>query len=242
MARRQGLTAAQNGLRYMELRGELLPVCAGVWVHAAKGRLPGFDQRLEAQARWLALSPRLLLQERAERTGQDEIGPVIGGGAAYRHWGFGTLPWQPAPYVPGAQDRVGTDDEVEVIVESIDPVDIRWDNQFPYLSPEATLARAYFETGDLDEVASALSEAKWRLYPLRPELLAIHIAAAAESEGWTAERWNARLIYEHLVERAGGWPTQPGDEYGGGWWPSAAQADRVRRLRPSWLVDGMHVD
>lgn len=242
LARRHGGQTARLGLRWLADRGETDEVMPNVWVHAATARMPLGDLALEAQARWLALAPALLLRERTGRTGRDEIVPVIAGGAAWQHWALGPINWRPEIAVPIGQTRVTTDEIVDVVVEEIDPVDVVWVNQYPYLRPEATLARGYGATVDVAETAAALAEAMWRLHPLRPELLAYHLQEVAERNGWVDEAWNAETIYNELVTRAGGWPTQPGSPFWAAWRPNAAHVRRVRRKHPSWLVDDALID
>lgn len=208
-----------------------------VWVHVATARMPVGDLALEAQARWLALAPALLLRERTERTGRDEVKPVIAGGAAWQHWALGPSNWRPQIAVPFEQSTVKSDDVVDVVVEQIDPIDVVWVNQFPYLRPEATIARGFEATVDVAETAAALGEAMWRLHPLRPELLAYHLREVAERNGWVDQEWNAATIYSDLIARAGGWPTQPGSPFWTAWWSHAAHLQRVRRVHPTWLVD-----
>ncbi|WP_131922737.1 MULTISPECIES: hypothetical protein [unclassified Curtobacterium] len=242
LARRHGRETARLGLGGLAARGEIDDVIPDVWVHVASGRMPLGDLTLEAQASWLALAPALLLRERSERTGRDENVPVIGGGAAWKHWGFGPTIWRPAITVPVEQSRVATDDVVDVVVEEIDRVDVAWVDQYPYLRPEATLARGYEASMDLDETAAALATAMWRLQPLRPELPAYHLGEVAERNGWVEHNWNAETIYRQLVSRAGGWPTQPGSPYWTAWWSNAAHIRRVRRRHPSWLASEALID
>ncbi|ROS75872.1 hypothetical protein EDF24_1445 [Curtobacterium sp. PhB130] len=236
LSRAHGRAAAQLGAHAMVRRAELLPVLETVWVHAATGRLPGWDQPLEAQARWLALDPSLRLQQRVQQARSTSLPiPVIGGNAAYRHWGFGEVPWKAELYVPAESDLLISDDEVDVVVETIDRVDVRWEGSFPYLAPEATLARAFEASGDLDGVAIDLRDAMWRLFPLRPELLSYHLRVVAERNGWEDDRWNGDVLYTRLVSMAGGWPDQPARPHSTVWWDNAAHISRVQRTHPDWL-------
>lgn len=213
IAQRLGHTTAEVGLRAMAAREEIEQVLPTVWVHAATGRLPGWDRVLEAQARWLALEPDLTLTQRSRRDRDaDDTIAVIGGGAACAKWGIEGLVWGPELYVPVPTDRVRSDDEVEVVVEPVPRADVVWIDRFPYLTPEATLARGYDATGDLDRVAEALSSAMWRLYPLRPDRLRHHFVVAQRRTADTTR--DDDTIYEFLIGRAGGWPRQAEREYG----------------------------
>jgi hypothetical protein len=213
IAQRLGRATAEAGLRTMSAREELDQVLPNVWVHAAAGRLPGWDRILEAQARWLALEPHLTLRQRSRRDRDaDDAIAVIGGGAACAKWGIEGLVWGPELYVPAPSARVRSDDEVEIIVDSVPRADVVWVDHFPYLTPEATLARGYDATGDLDRVVEALREAMWRLHPLRRDRLRQHFRVARQ---WTADSTGGDdKIYELLIARAGGWPIQTHREYG----------------------------
>lgn len=209
-----GHTTALVGLRAMSNREEIDRVLPNVWVHAAAGRVPGWDPILEAQARWLALEPHLTLTQRSRRDRDtDEATAVIGGGAACAKWGIEGLPWAPELHVPVPSALVRSDDEVEIVVEPIPRADVVWVDRFPYLTPEATLARAYDATGDLDRVAEALRDAMWRLHPLRPDGLRQQFRTIVARHATGHGRWNDDTIYELLIARAGDWPRQPGREY-----------------------------
>lgn len=206
LSRRHHYRSLPSVVRALEADGELESVYKDVWVHTAAGRAPVGDLVLGAQARWLALIPHLTLRERNASRGTTIAVPVIGGSAAWSLWGLEPLAWTMKLHVPGELDDVRLDDQVELVMESVDSVDVVWHNQFPYLRPEALLAEAYGETGDLDRVAAALSAAMWRLHPLRPDILKKHILVVADENGWTTSSWNADTIYDRLVLLAGGWP------------------------------------
>ncbi|WP_123339497.1 MULTISPECIES: type IV toxin-antitoxin system AbiEi family antitoxin domain-containing protein [unclassified Curtobacterium] len=236
VARIYGRGAAKLGLRRLTDLGELLRVRSNVWVHTAVDRLPIGDQTLEAEACWLALEPNLTLSQRTVRDrGSEDVIAVIGGGAALARWELDELSWRAELLVPVAVDGVFSDGDVKVIPCEVDRADVRWVGGYPYLCPEATLAWAYDATGDLDNVAVALRDAMWRLYPLRSELLTYHLRVVAEKNGWMDDRWNADLIYERLLLIAGDWPTPSRGRYGDGWWSNADHVRRVRERHPDWV-------
>jgi hypothetical protein len=239
LARSHGADTARVGLAELAELSELDEVIPDVWVHQATGRLPLGDLELEAQARWLALAPSLLLRERTEHSTSDDPVAVIGGGAAWVRWGFGPTVWRPEIAVPTAQLRIGTDEIVQVVTEEIDRLDVVWQNQYPYLSPEATLARAYGADPDLDNIATALTDAMWRLHPIRPELLAYHLNEVIER---ASPACDAKAIYRQLIALSGGWPSQPGRPLRETWWPRAEHLRRMQRRCPSWLTEGVLID
>lgn len=235
VARIHGLVTAELGLRRLTDVGELLVVRSNVWVHVAVNRIPIGDQALEAEACWLALEPHLTLRQRTVRDRRsDRAIAVIGGGGACARWELDDIRWGPEILVPVAVDGVRSDDDVRVIAREVDRPDVRWVGGYPYLCPEATLAWAYDATGDLDNVAVALRDAMWRLYPIRYELLTYHLRVVAEKNGWTDQHWNADLIYERLILMAGGWPKPSRGRYGDEWWSNADHVRRVRERHPEW--------
>lgn len=237
ISRRAPRSLAIEGLAALARRGELEAVIDGVWVHRAVGRLPLWDRLLEAQARWLALDPRWTVRERHARDGlRTSISPqlsVIGGNAACQHWEISSLRWATELLVPSVNGRVQSDDEVDVLVRVVDPVDVVWQAGFPILRPEPLLARAYEATGDLDRVGEALEELMWRT-KLRPSLLAYHCRVVAERSSSNADWRDPAWLYEEIVARAGGWPRREERTYDDEWWDRTAHLRRVRAQHPEW--------
>lgn len=209
IARHIGRAAASAALRSMAAHGELDAVIPEVWAHAATPPATDGSDLLNAQAAWLALEPHLTLSERRQRyfTTAEPV-PVIGGSAACAHWQMYGISRTSEVLVPTATWRAVSSDDVTIVVRGVHRTDVNWGDRFPYLRPEATIAWALDATGDLDRVATALQDAMWRLYPLKPEVLHHHVLAIAARNEWTDEHWNGEVLYQRLVEMAGGWPTQ----------------------------------
>lgn len=225
---------AGQGLRQLARQAELLQVVPNVWVHTAAGHLVGWDQALEAQARWMALEPRLTLRERSRRSRIEFEGPVavIAGRAAFQWYNVSDPGTRSELLVPTVQDLVRSDDEVDVLAERIHPVDVWWDEQFPYARPELLIARAWASTGDVTNVGVAMHELM-RVIDMHPPLLEYHLRALSEVDASEGHTWSWDALLAELVEAAGGWRSAP-EPAGTLWWPREAHVDRVRALHPHW--------
>lgn len=81
---------ATTQLAAMEENGEIVPLDAGVWVHAAVGRDPLGDQRIATQAAWLLSAVCIIVnghraqkkvsrsREHADHWGEGSIGSLLG--------------------------------------------------------------------------------------------------------------------------------------------------------------------
>lgn len=196
-------------LRALRRGGEITPVTRHVFFHNAH---PDSTWTL-ARATWMNLSPHLSNIEQLHRwVGGETRIAVIGGAAAARAWRIDSMV---LPDVLFVGDHLIDEQEPRLEPRSaVDHRDVCWtEDHFPITGVERTIADGLRLDGDWAHVADALRDALWDRYALDPVRLQTLVRAVAAQDDITSID-----LYEHLLEMAGGLPTQPGLRYGDQRW------------------------
>ncbi|MBT1610643.1 hypothetical protein [Curtobacterium poinsettiae] len=192
---------ARTALRAMARAGELNEVVPGVWLHVVADPAAG-NIDVAARAAWVALEPAVPLWERARRDrARPDCRAVIGGGAAYRRWGFGSSPWPAVVHLPAGTSLPPVPGEVGYVWDGRSAEDVSWFGPFPYIGVEAVLAGQFGYTVDFDEVALDLAEAHQRFGHLSMEALLRRLEVIAASNAWDGPL-SAEAIFAALLTRA----------------------------------------
>jgi hypothetical protein len=162
-----------------------------------------------ARAAWMSLNPRLTNIEQLNRwTGGEAPAAVIGGAAAARAWRIDSMVLPDVLFV-GNHSIDGEEPRREPRC-TVESQDIRWtEDHFPITSVERTIADGLRLDGDWTHIAAALRDGLWDRYALDLDRLQTLVRAVA-----TQDDIRGIDLYEHLLEMAGGLPTQPGLRYG----------------------------
>lgn len=196
-------------LRALRRAGEVTQVTRHVFFHNAH---PDSTWTL-ARAAWMSVSPRLTNIEQLHRwIGGEARVAVIGGAAAARAWRIDSMVLPDVLFV-GDHSIDGQELRREPR-STVDRPDIRWtEEHFPITSVERTLADGLRLDGDWGHIADALRDALWDRYALDLNRLQTLVRAVAAQDDISSVD-----LYEHLLEMAGGLPTQPGLRYGNQRW------------------------
>ncbi len=219
-----GERTARRGLGAMVGLGELVRIVPGVWGHAATDAADGHPD-VQAKADWLMLEPETPAWRRAARardTGESVA--VIGGGAAYRRWGFAGTVWPSEILLPAGHDPVTRTSDVDYRHATVKHSDIVWFGSFPYVSVETALAGRIAFDDDVDEVAADLADALHRLGPIDLDRLRQHMRTALEAESFPG---NASAVFTELLRQAGRWRVRFVPPAGGGWVHNRAAVDAL---------------
>lgn len=227
-----GRNDARAVLVAMQQTGELDEALPGVWVHVV-AHATGWDIDLAARAAWIALEPALPLWERARRDrSSPEQRAVIGGGAAYRRWGFGFTPWPALVHLSVGATTPPSGIDVQFTSSDLTAEEVSWFGPFPYVSVEAVLAGQFGYTADFDEVATDTADAIHRFGGLQLDVLLRHLQITATHNDWGGPL-SAEAVFAELLTRASRWHTQPDAAPGTHWVRNRAAAEamneRIRR-------------
>lgn len=236
-----GERAARRGLGAMVALEELVPVVTGVWGHAATDAVDGSPD-VQAMAAWVMLEPETPAWRRAARV-RDTREPVavIGGGAAYRRWGFAGTLWPSEILLAEGREPTTQVSDVSYRHATVEHDDIVWFGSFPYVSAERALVGRLTFDDDVDDVAADLADAMHRLGPIDTRRIHRHLRAASEA-GLLLEDADAAFVA--LVRQAERWQVRSVPASGAGWVHNRAAVDalyaryrnesELRALRRAW--------